>query len=94
MGYDRDNTDFSYNEILIGKNKERDGNIQKSSKQAVTTRVPHFRLSVKLLNISHSSNTLGHFMHLVILMTEHQLQMPISLAHPLVADESYFSSTV
>lgn len=29
-------------------------------------------------------------MHLVILMTEHQLQMPISL----VADESYFGSTV
>lgn len=32
-------------------------------------------------------------MHLVIVMTEHQLQMPISLAYLLVADESYFSST-
>lgn len=32
-------------------------------------------------------------MHLVILMTEHQLQKPISLAYLLVADESYVSST-
>lgn len=32
-------------------------------------------------------------MHLVILMTEHQLQMPIVLAYLLVTDESCFSST-
>ena len=33
------------------------------------------------------------FMHLVILMTEHQLRMPIPHAYPLVTDESCFSST-
>lgn len=40
-----------------------------------------------------ASNTLGHFVQLVIPMMEHQLQMPVSLADPLAADESYFSST-
>lgn len=29
------------------------------------------------------------FMHLVILATEHQLQIPILLAYPLVADELF-----
>lgn len=87
----QDNSHYSYNEILIGEKKIR--------KHTEGFKANCDNMSAPFLSLCLTFEYLASleyswaFMHLVILMTEHQFQMPISLAYLLLADESYFSST-
>lgn len=75
------------------KNKRKRWKPYRSLSKCDNNRAPFFRLSVQRLSISLGFEYSWAFVQLVIPMTEHQLQMPVSLADPLAADESYFSST-
>lgn len=94
VSYDRTTEIIHTMRFLIGKkNKKKRWKPYRRLSKCDNNRAPFFRLSVQRLSISLGFEYSWAFVQLVIPMTEHQLQMPVSLADPLAADESYFSST-